>query len=164
MKISRLTLRMPTKDELGGIKDILLMLAGLFFFALLVLALLSIIGCHMPVPVTRDEAPPAIVYEVEIDGALAEEVAALPGGWAGMQVGDHRVRFRARPLEESTADGDPPCPCPQFVLSRGGVLVQGEDPDSPPPCGVPTNCGRHIYIPAEVLGGCEEEARERGEP
>lgn len=59
------------------------------------------------------------------------------------------------------AQAPPPCPCPEFVLSRGGVLVEGEDPDGPPPCAVMTNCGRHIPVDAAVLVECQEEARKR---
>lgn len=54
------------------------------------------------------------------------------------------------------------CLCPEFVLSMGGVLVQGEDPDGPPPCTVATNCGRHLPVAAETLPGCQREAQERG--
>lgn len=53
------------------------------------------------------------------------------------------------------------CPCPEFVLSMGGVLIQGQDPDEPPPCTVATNCGRHLPVAAETLPGCQREAQER---
>lgn len=71
--------------------------------------------------------------------------------------------FPAAP-DPVTQDAVAGCPCPDFVLARGGVLEVGEDPDTPPPCSVATNCGRHVFIAANNLPGCRAEAARRSAP